>query len=225
MYYAREMDLGQRTNLGQGGGTAQRILEHARKAFNERGVAAVGVREIARDLGLSPGNVSYHYPTKEDLVGALMRDAHARNNALVDSPPPAEGFEQADAILRGIMRRDLESRWLVRDLPGLLATFPELRPLHEVMQRARDARTEKFLGRLVTAGLLDGERVKQRLPELRVQILTQIFFWVPSAILAAPDSYPADRLELHARAAISLLLPFCTPGGRRKLEALLDRRG
>lgn len=224
MYYARDMDLGQRTNSGQSGATAQRILEHAREAFNERGAAAVGVREIARELGLSPGNVSYHYPTKEALVGALMRDAHARNNALVETPPPGEGFAQVEAIVQGIMRRDVENRWLVRDLPGLLAAFPELRPLHEEMQRARDTRTERLLARLVAAGLLDGARVKQRLPELRVQIFTQIFFWVPSAILAAPGRDPAERLELHARAALSLLLPFCTTGGRRKLEALLERR-
>jgi AcrR family transcriptional regulator len=91
------MDLGQRTNSGQTGGTARRILEHAREAFNERGVAAVGVREIARDLDLSPGNVSYHYPTKEALVAALMREMHARNNALTESPPPGEGFEQVEA--------------------------------------------------------------------------------------------------------------------------------
>ena len=223
MYYKRTMSLGQRTNPEKAGGTAERILEYAREAFNERGVAAVGVREIARDLGLSPGNVSYHFPTKEALVAALMRDTHARHNALAESPPPGEGFEQLDAIVRGIMRRDVENRWLFRDLVGLLVSFPELRPLHEEMQRGRDARTERILGRLVAGGLLDGERVKQRLAELQLQIFTQVFFWLPSAILAAPSADPARRLDLHARAAMALLLPFCTPGGRRKLEALLDR--
>jgi AcrR family transcriptional regulator len=218
------MGLGQRTNLRQTGGTAERILEHARKAFNERGVAAVGVREIARDLDLSPGNVSYHYPTKEALVAALMRDMHARNNALTESPPPGEGFEQLEAIVHGIMRRDLENRWFFGDVVGLVVAYPELRPLHDEMQKGRDARTERLLGRLIAAGLLDGERVKQRLPELRVQIFTQIFFWLPSAILAAPDRDPADRLEVHARAAMALLLPVCTASGRRKLEALIDHR-
>lgn len=216
------MDLGQRTNYGPAGGTAQRILEHARRAFNERGVAAVGVREIARDLGLSPGNVSYHFATKEALITALMRDAHARNNALVETPPPGEGFEQVEAIVRGFMRRDVENQWFVRDLAGLLVTFPELRPLHEEMQRARDARTERILAKLVGAGLLDGARVKQRLPELRLQLFTQVFFWLSSAILLAPGGDPADRLEIHLRAAMALLLPVCTPSGRRKLEARLE---
>jgi AcrR family transcriptional regulator len=186
-------------------------------------VAAVGIREIARDLGLSPGNVSYHYPTKEALVTALMADAHARNNALAEALPAGEGFEDVVALVRGIMRRDVENRWFVREAVGLLVAFPELRPVHAEMQRARDVRTERILGKLVAGGLLDGERVKQRLPELRLQLFTQIFFWLPSAILASPDKDPSDRLELHLRAAMALLLPYCTPTGRRRLEALLDR--
>jgi AcrR family transcriptional regulator len=217
------MSLGQRTNFDRPGSTAGRILEHARRAFNERGVAAVGIREIARDLGLSPGNVSYHYPTKEALVTALMADAHARNNALAEALPAGEGFEDVVALVRGIMRRDVENRWFVREAVGLLVAFPELRPVHAEMQRARDVRTERILGKLVAGGLLDGERVKQRLPELRLQLFTQIFFWLPSAILAVPDGDPADRLELHLRAAMALLLPYCTPTGRRRLEAMLDR--
>lgn len=217
------MGLGQRPNHGQGGGTARRILEHARQAFNERGVGAVGVREIARDLGLSPGNVSYHFATKEALVAALIRDTHARNNALVETAPAGEGFEQVDAVLRAIMRRDLENRWLFRDYVGLLVAFPELRPLHEETQRGREARIDRIVARLVAAGLLDGERVKPRLAQLRQQVFTQVFFWLPSAILSAPDRDPAESLDLHARAAMALLLPYCTPSGRRRLETLLDR--
>jgi hypothetical protein len=72
------------------------------------------------------------------------------------------------------------------------------------MQKGRDARTERILGRLVIAGLLDGGSRRRS--------------------LAAPDRDPADRLELHARAAMAPLLPVCTPSGRRKLDALIDRR-
>ena len=43
-----------------------------------------------------------------------------------------------------------------------------------------------------------------------------------AATLSAPDSDPAGRLELHLRAALAQLLPYCTPSGRRKLEARLD---
>lgn len=216
------MALGQRTRSVPGG-TARRILEHARRAFNERGVGAVGMREIAREMGLSPGNVSYHFPTKEALVFTLIQEGHAQNNALVSAAAAATaGFEQVDATLRAIMRRDLENRWLLRDYVGLLLALPALRPLHEEMQRARAGRVETIVARLVAAGLLDAERVRRRLGPLRQQLFTQVFFWLPSAVASAPDRDPADSLDVHARAALALFLPYCTPSGRRQLESILD---
>ncbi|GAB5487793.1 MAG: TetR/AcrR family transcriptional regulator [Parasphingorhabdus sp.] len=54
--------------------TAQKILEAARKAFNLRGYASTSVTEIASELGMSQGNLTYHFPTKRDLAMALEND-------------------------------------------------------------------------------------------------------------------------------------------------------
>jgi AcrR family transcriptional regulator len=209
--------------MAKTGGTARRILDHARQAFNERGVTAVGIREIARDLGLSPGNVSYHFPTKEALVEALIEEAHAHNNAAVAAPTGPLDFEKLDAIIRGIMGRDLDNQWLMRDAVSLLFAMPALRAREQQMQRAREARVDKIAAGLIDAGLLERRRTEQALPRLRLQLITQLFFWLPAAILAAPDRDPAERLDIHARAALALFGPYCTQAGRRQLEAVLDR--
>jgi AcrR family transcriptional regulator len=213
------MRLGQRPKPAPHG-TARRILDHARRAFNDRGVAAVGIREIARQLDLSPGNVSYHFPTKEALVAALIEEGHAENNALVTTPGPLD-FGRVDRIVRAIMHRDLENQWLMRDGVALLTALPSLRSLHQRPQRAREARVDSMVARLVDAGLLDRKRTACALPQLRQQILTQVFFWLPAAILAAPDRDPAECLDAHARAALALFRAYCTPAGRRELEGLL----
>jgi AcrR family transcriptional regulator len=215
------MGLGQRTKP-EPHGTARRILDHTRRAFNERGVAAVGIREIARELELSPGNVSYHFPTKEALVAALFEEGHAENDALVAAPMGRLDFGSVDRIIRAIMRRDLENQWLMRDCVGLLTALPSLRSLHRRMQRAREARVDGIVVRLMDAGLLDCKRTARALPQLRQQLLTQVFFWLPAAIVAAPDRDPAECLDGHARAALALFLAYCTPAGRRQLEAVLD---
>jgi AcrR family transcriptional regulator len=216
------MPPGQRPNLGAGG-TAARILEHARRAFNERGVTSVGIREIARDLDLSPGNVSYHFPTKEALVTALVELGHRHNNAAVAAPDRLD-FAQLDAILRDIMRRDLENAWLMRDYVGLLFAFPPLREIHHRMQRARESRVDAIVTRLVAGRLLDRRRVERALPQLRIQLVTQVMFWLPAALCAAPDRDPAARLDAHAKAALAVFLPHCTIAGRRGLEAVLHGR-
>ena len=211
------MPLGQRTN-SQRSDTARRILDHARRAFNERGVAAVGIRDIARELELSPGNLSYHFATKEALIAALVEDSHAINNAVAATPESLD-FVKLDAIIRNIMQRDVDHQWFTRDAIGLMLSLPRLRALHTRMQRAREARVDGIIARLIEARLLDAERSDRSL--LRLQLLTQVFFWVPSALLNAPDRDPAERLDLHARAALALFIPCATAAGRRQLIRLV----
>lgn len=211
------MQLGQRTK-STSSATARRILDFARHAFNERGVSAVGIRDLARELGLSPGNLSYHFPTKDALIAALVEEAHASNNAVTSHPGPLD-FIEIDRMIRVIMQRDVEHRWLMRDAVGLMLSLPALRDGHERLQRAREQRVDGLIGRLVQERLLDAERTDRAL--LRLQVLTQVFFWVPSALLAAPHRDPAERLDLHARAALALFMVYATPAGRRQLAPLV----
>lgn len=207
------------------GPTARRILDHARSVFNARGVGGVAIRDIARDLGLSPGNVSYHFPTKEALVAALLELEHAENTALFDTPTAPLDFVALDRIVRTIMRRDLENQWVMRDFVGLLVALPGLRTLHRRMQRVRDARVDHVIQGLVESGLLDETATVRTGAELRQQFFTQVFFWLPSAIVAAPERNPTERFDLHARAVLALFQGYCTPAGRRQLDDVLTPAG
>src|SRR3954462_7536465 len=50
--------------------TAERILEVALDLFNRFGEPNVSTTLIATELGISPGNLYYHYPAKDGLVNA-----------------------------------------------------------------------------------------------------------------------------------------------------------
>ena len=52
--------------------TKELIRNTARELFNERGYRAVSMRNIADALGISVGNLTYHYPQKELLMEAIM---------------------------------------------------------------------------------------------------------------------------------------------------------
>ncbi|MCP4396089.1 MAG: helix-turn-helix transcriptional regulator, partial [bacterium] len=42
-------------------GTKSRIIKTAVRLFNEQGTRAISTRHIARELGMSPGNLYYHF--------------------------------------------------------------------------------------------------------------------------------------------------------------------
>jgi len=53
--------------------TAQRILDEARRLLMEEGHGKLTMRRIAKAAGMSPGNLSYYYPTRADLLADLLQ--------------------------------------------------------------------------------------------------------------------------------------------------------
>lgn len=91
--------------------TREKIIETALNLFNEKGYANVGVREIARNLGISPGNLSYHFSRKEDILFVLAKK-HSLNN-----DRSFEDFFETEATLENfllLMLRIMKSQYLHR---------------------------------------------------------------------------------------------------------------
>lgn len=51
--------------------TKQQILEAARKRFNKSGYMQATICMIASKLGISSGNLNYHFCKREDILEAL----------------------------------------------------------------------------------------------------------------------------------------------------------
>lgn len=73
----------------------QRLLDAAQELFRERGLE-VGVGEIAEKAGVGRGTLFRNFPTKEDLIAAIvvlrMRDVSERGIALRDAADPDEAL-------------------------------------------------------------------------------------------------------------------------------------
>lgn len=49
------------------------IIQSAINLFNKYGIKNVRVQDIASEAGISPGNLTYHFRTKKDLMPAIRR--------------------------------------------------------------------------------------------------------------------------------------------------------
>jgi len=56
------------------GQTRQQILEAALILFCKEGLETVGTRDIAKQVGISLGNLTYYFPTKNDIILALSNE-------------------------------------------------------------------------------------------------------------------------------------------------------
>ncbi len=61
------------------------IKEKALELFNTKGVMNVTLREVAKELNKSYGNITYHYRTKNYLITALYNDMMIETKAITTS--------------------------------------------------------------------------------------------------------------------------------------------
>jgi len=72
--------------------TKDKIKTKATELFNKKGFTNVTLREVAKALNISYGNVTYHYKTKNELILALYEDMLAETKAILESFNPENLF-------------------------------------------------------------------------------------------------------------------------------------
>jgi AcrR family transcriptional regulator len=120
--------------MAKRGETKKRIVEGAREAFNALRYGQVTTAVLAERLGVSEGNLWYHFKTKRALLSAIQADFAADTRAQLDALAGAD--DPVDAYCEFLKAwRDLFSRYLFvfRDRgeygahsPDMIAAFPSL---------------------------------------------------------------------------------------------------
>src|SRR5688572_25802915 len=111
-----------RTKSAPGQRTRQRILDVTLALYNERGEPQVSTSLIATELGISAGNLHYHFRRKDALSAALLDRFVDEFDAVL---PPASWraghVEDAWLLLHLLLETVWRYRFLFRDLSGIMA--------------------------------------------------------------------------------------------------------
>jgi len=136
--------------------TKRRILTTAIRLFNELGSGQVSTVRIARELGISPGNLYYHYRNKQDIIRAIFReimDHHeirlAKQALRLDPTPQALAFY----LQQNLLMLD-EYRFFFRELPVLLHQDPVLLEAFQASRRERVQENVEIIEAMIDRGLM-----------------------------------------------------------------------
>ncbi|KPX44239.1 Transcriptional regulator PhaD [Pseudomonas savastanoi pv. glycinea] len=195
--------------------TRDRILECALTLFNQQGEPNVSTLEIANEMGISPGNLYYHFHGKEPLILSLFERFQAELAPLLDPPSDAR-LEAEDywMFLHLIVERLSHYRFLFQDLSNLAGRLPKLaRGIRNLLNSIKKT-LASLLARLKSRGQLVSET--QALGQLVEQITMNLLFSLDYQRILGREG----NVRVVVYQIMMLVTPHLLPTSRQAAEQL-----
>ena len=107
--------------------TREDIIACARRLFEERGYNGVSMRDIAGALGISVGNLTYHFKKKESLLEAILLSAGQSRQKL----PPPRTLEELRQYFLHMLEAQQAYAFYFDSYHQLAQTSPTLARIHQ----------------------------------------------------------------------------------------------
>lgn len=137
--------------------TRDKIIQASITLFNEQGERNVTTNHIAAHLGISPGNLYYHFRNKEDIILSIYEE-YARNLLLDTIPKVTSEVRPLDTIILymdAVFQMMMKFRFFYSNLPVLLDKNPSLREKYVEVQHSIAERVSQLLISLRRANMID----------------------------------------------------------------------
>ena len=208
--------------------TAERILEVTLDLFNRFGEPNVSTTLISAELRISPGNLYYHYPAKDELINSLFDRFERALNELLNASDDVRDVEDAWFFMHSLFELIWQYRFLYRDLNDLLSKNRRLETHVQTMLKSKTRSIRAMLDSMIRSGAM---RMDSRDAEpTATSMVVVLTYWLsfeyvrdPRKALE-PESAQAALLR-GAHHVLNLLVPYLEPGQRMHLLTLVGAYG
>ena len=199
--------------------TRDRILLTSLALFNAQGLAAVSTHKIAAEMGISPGNLHYHFKSKQLIVERLFMRFEQRLGLLNGSTAAVAAIDDLWLALHLRFEAIDEYRFVYRDMAFLAAEYPA------VGQRAQDLTAQNLLAAqalcegLVASGVIQTSAEQARILALQIVFTTTCWLSFERLVPGREAQAEADP-GLAAFYTLTLISPYVSSDSRAYLDYL-----
>lgn len=200
--------------------TKSKILATALKLFNELGLAKVTLRNIATKMGISQGNLCYHFKKREDILEALYHQLVALMDKVVHQagmslPTLSSSFQTS----KKMMQHFYEYRFFMLDFVQIMR---ENENIHQHYKALSLLRQQQFLGMFelwTHEGLMRPEEFEGEFDNLYIRSSILGDFWLSSAM--TQQELTVDLVAKYNHIVFQNLYPYLTPKGKKQFQEIM----
>jgi len=205
--------------------TAERILEVTLDLFNRFGEPNVSTTLISAELHISPGNLYYHYPAKDELINSLFDRYERALSELLNAGDDVRNVEDAWFFMHTLFELIWQYRFLYRDLNDLLSKNRRLETHFQWILKNKTRAVKSMLDSMSRSGAvsIDSREVEATATSM-VVVLT---YWLSFEYVRDPRRALEPESAQHAllrgaQHVLNLLVPYLETGQRQHLLSLVS---
>lgn len=204
--------------------TAERILEVSLELFNRFGEPNVSTTLISAEMRISPGNLYYHYPAKDELINTLFNRYEAALNELLNASDNVRDVEDAWFFMHSLFELIWQYRFLYRDLNDLLSKNRRLETHFQSVLKNKTRSVKALLESMHRRSALHIE--SRELEPTATSMVVVLTYWLSFEYVRDPRNAlePANAQGAMLRGAhhvLNLLVPYLNATQRAHLLSLV----
>jgi len=201
--------------------TRDRILHVSLLLFNEEGEAQQTAVDISNALGISPGNLYYHFKGKDAIIRVLFDSFEEEMRVILrGSRGKVTSIEDNWVYLYIILEEVYDFRFFYRNLGVLLDRYPDLASRFRSLVAEQRTTIRNVLADLSKVDVLT---IDPRLTEaLTDQIMMSLTFWLEADAMNRTNLDGAALIHKTVFQVMCLIVPYMGDTGFDALSHMIE---
>ncbi len=205
--------------------TAERILQSSLALFNRFGEPGVSTNAISAELNISPGNLYYHFPAKDDLINALFQQYEQALAPILDAADGVTNVDDAWFFLHSLLEVNWQYRFIFRNLNELLSRNRQLESGVRQTMETLTASLNRLLHAMQRHEALMAPPIGWR--SVATNMVLLLVYWLSYEYVLNPrqalEEENAQSAALRSAAhVLGLLAPYAVADQQAHLRRLID---
>ncbi len=191
--------------------TKTRILKTALELFNNEGEAQVSAVDVASVMGISPGNLYYHYKGKAEIITALFDDFEEEIRLILSGPLTKPLSLQDNWVYLYIIFEEIyDFRFFYRNMSEILMRIPELHTRFSRILALKEQTAFTLISNLEDGGYLQFQEGEKG--ALAGRIAQHFTFWLQYHDLRHGTTPPKILIDQGVFMTLIQITPYWSEG-------------
>ena len=195
--------------------TKQRIIDAALELFNRDGLSKTTLRGIAQHLGMSQGNLNYHFKLKDELIEALYFELVNKMNELTkELSRHLNLLELVYESSTKMMNQMIEYRFVFRDFYTIMNENTTIRNHYRLLVQQRVIEFNHVFTGLIKSEFIREEEFEGEYHRLFQRMSISGDNWINVLELFSTDAELDESKRFYAHLLFEHIYPYLTEKGK-----------